>query len=111
VIVILLPNNQRQHRTLHTQKDVLPYALCYLLCPVSAALVRIFRSPPPTTVIREIPITVVLSSLLHPCLRGWGCRVNLHGSGYEPRFVMGSGLGSLPSDAHLLQGWRLWDER
>ena len=25
---ILLPNNQRQHRTLHTQKDVLPYALC-----------------------------------------------------------------------------------
>ena len=27
-IGILLPNNQRQHRTLHTQKDVLPYALC-----------------------------------------------------------------------------------
>jgi len=27
-IVILLPNNQRQHRTLHIQKDVLPYALC-----------------------------------------------------------------------------------
>ena len=24
----LLPNNQRQHRTLHIQKDVLPYALC-----------------------------------------------------------------------------------
>jgi len=24
----LLPNNQRQHRTLHVQKDVLPYALC-----------------------------------------------------------------------------------
>ena len=23
----LLPNNQRQHRTLHIQKDVLPYAL------------------------------------------------------------------------------------
>ena len=26
-IGILLPNNQRQHRTLHIQKDVLPYAL------------------------------------------------------------------------------------
>ena len=25
---VLLPNNQRQHRTLHMQKDVLPYALC-----------------------------------------------------------------------------------
>ena len=24
----LLPNNRRQHRTLHIQKDVLPYALC-----------------------------------------------------------------------------------
>jgi hypothetical protein len=35
---ILLPNNQRQHRTLHTQRDVLPYALCYSLCPMSAAL-------------------------------------------------------------------------
>ena len=28
----LLPNNQRQHRTLHIQKDVLPYELCKLLC-------------------------------------------------------------------------------
>ena len=27
----LLPSNQRQHRTLHIQKDVLPYALCYLV--------------------------------------------------------------------------------
>ena len=27
-IGILLPNNQCQHRTLHIQKDVLPYALC-----------------------------------------------------------------------------------
>jgi len=27
-IVIALPNNQRQHRTLHIQKDVPPYALC-----------------------------------------------------------------------------------
>jgi len=25
---ILLPNNQRQHRSLHIQKDVLTYALC-----------------------------------------------------------------------------------
>ena len=28
LIGILLPNNQRKHRTLHIQKDVLPYALC-----------------------------------------------------------------------------------
>ena len=27
-IGVLLPNNQRQHRTLHIHKDVLPYALC-----------------------------------------------------------------------------------
>ena len=27
-IGILLPNNQRQHRTLHIQKDVLPDTLC-----------------------------------------------------------------------------------
>ena len=27
-IGILLPKNQRQHRTLHIQKDVLPYASC-----------------------------------------------------------------------------------
>ena len=27
-IGILLPNNKRQHRTLHIQKDVLPHALC-----------------------------------------------------------------------------------
>ena len=37
------PSKLRQHRTLHTQKDVLPYALCQLLCPVSAALASIFR--------------------------------------------------------------------
>ena len=42
-IDIILPNNQRQHRTLHIQKDVLPYALCYLLCPMSAALTSISR--------------------------------------------------------------------
>ena len=40
---MLLPNNQRPHRTLHIQKDVLPYALCWLLCPVSAAFASIFR--------------------------------------------------------------------
>ena len=40
---ILLPNNQRQHRTLNTEKDVLPCALCWSLCPVSAALASIFR--------------------------------------------------------------------
>ena len=27
-IGILLPNNQRKHRTLHIQEDVLPHALC-----------------------------------------------------------------------------------
>ena len=27
-IGMLVPNNQRQHRTLHIQKDELPYALC-----------------------------------------------------------------------------------
>ena len=27
-IGILLPNNQRKHRSLHIQEDVLPYALC-----------------------------------------------------------------------------------
>ena len=30
----LLPSNQRQHRSLHVEKDVLPYALCQLLCPI-----------------------------------------------------------------------------
>ena len=42
-IGILLPNNLRQHRTLHIQKDVLPFSLCKLLCPVSADLASIFR--------------------------------------------------------------------
>ena len=28
MIFILLPNNQRQHRTLHIPKDVLPCAIC-----------------------------------------------------------------------------------
>jgi hypothetical protein len=27
-IGILLPNSQRQHRTMHIQKELLPYALC-----------------------------------------------------------------------------------
>ena len=42
-IGILLPKKQRQHPTLHVQKDVLPCALCSLLRPVSAPLARIFR--------------------------------------------------------------------
>ena len=42
-IGILLPNNQRQHRTLHIQEDVRPYALCWLLCPVSVAVARIHQ--------------------------------------------------------------------
>jgi len=40
---IFLPNKQRQHFSLHIQKDVLPYALCLLLCPVSAAVASIFQ--------------------------------------------------------------------
>ena len=42
-IGILVPNNQRQHRALHIQKDVLPYALRKFLCPVTAALASVFR--------------------------------------------------------------------
>jgi hypothetical protein len=42
-IGILLPNNQRQHRTFYIQQDMLPYAFCWLLCPVPAALASIFR--------------------------------------------------------------------
>ena len=42
-IGVLLLEKQRQHRTLHVQKHVLPCALCWLLCPVSAALASIFR--------------------------------------------------------------------
>ena len=42
-IGILLTNNQGQRCTLHIQKNVLPYGLCKLLCPVSAALASIFK--------------------------------------------------------------------
>ena len=52
---ILLPNNQRQHRTLRIQKDVLPYALCSLLCPVSAALPGIFWMDSITTSCQTTP--------------------------------------------------------
>ena len=38
-----MQNNQRQYRTLHIQKDVIPYTLCSILCPVPAALASIFR--------------------------------------------------------------------
>jgi len=41
-INMLLLNKQRQPRTLHIQGDMLPY-VCYLLCPVSAALASISR--------------------------------------------------------------------
>ena len=40
---ISLPNNQLHDRTLHIQNDVLPYVLCWLLCPVLVALASIFR--------------------------------------------------------------------
>ena len=38
-----IADQQRQHRTLHVQKDVLPHVLRYSLCPVSAALAVISR--------------------------------------------------------------------
>jgi len=40
---MLLPNNQRQHRTVRIHKDVLPTALRYLICPVSATRASISR--------------------------------------------------------------------
>ena len=62
---ILLPNNQRQHRTLHVQKDVLPYALCYLLCPVAVALASIFRMDSISTayVVQEL---LLKTAVWHP---------------------------------------------
>ena len=58
-IGMLLPNNQRQHRTLHIQKDVLPYPLCASYCapcqPRLPAFSGWIRSPPPTTHRRGIP--------------------------------------------------------
>ena len=57
-IVFFLPNNQRQHRTLHVQMDVLSYALYRLLCPVSAALASIFRMDSISTPYREREILV-----------------------------------------------------
>ena len=38
-IDFLVPDNQRQHN----QKNLLPYAVCSLPCPVSAALASIFQ--------------------------------------------------------------------
>jgi hypothetical protein len=46
-LVFYCQKKQRQHRTLHIQKDVLPYALCKLLCPVSAGLASIFQMDSP----------------------------------------------------------------
>ena len=43
MICISFPNNQHQQRTLHVKEDVLPNALCLLLCPVSAALASICK--------------------------------------------------------------------
>ena len=42
-IGVFRPNNQRQHRTVHTQKFVLPYVSCSLLRSVSTTLADIFR--------------------------------------------------------------------
>jgi hypothetical protein len=51
-IGIVLPNNQRQPRTLPAQTDALSYALCYSLCPVSAALVGFYRMDSSSTFFR-----------------------------------------------------------
>ena len=64
-IGISLPNNQRQHRTLHIQKDVLPYALCQLLCPVSAALASIFRMDSISTSYTDLPHTAIQRDFLN----------------------------------------------
>ena len=40
-IDVVLLHNQRQHHTLHIQMYVQPYALCFLLSPISAALASI----------------------------------------------------------------------
>ena len=49
---ILLPNNQRQHRTSHAPKDVLLLRICASYCAPCQLLLRDFpgwiRSPPPT---------------------------------------------------------------
>jgi len=50
---ILLPNNQRQHRTRHAPKDVMPLRICANYCAPCQPLLRAFpgwiRSPPPTS--------------------------------------------------------------
>ena len=47
----LMPNNQRQHRTSHAPKDVLPLRICANYCASCQPLLRAFsgwvRSPPP----------------------------------------------------------------
>ena len=47
-----LPNNQRQHHTLHIQEDVLSFSHCADYCAPCQPLLRAFfgwiRSPPPT---------------------------------------------------------------
>ena len=58
-IGILLPNNQRQHRTSHTPKDVLPLCICAHNCAPCQPLLRAFsgwiRSPPPAPRKRCMP--------------------------------------------------------
>ena len=52
---ISLPNSQRQHRTSHAPKDVLPLRKCVNYCAPCQPLVRDFsgwiRSPPPAALI------------------------------------------------------------
>ena len=52
-IGVFFPNNQRQHRRLHVQQDLPPYAFCYWLCPVSAALAKISRMDSISTSIKS----------------------------------------------------------
>ena len=64
---ILWPN-QRQRRTLHIQKDVLPYALCWLMCPVPAALASIFQMDSiSTSYQKQVWLTCARFALAGPC--------------------------------------------
>ena len=92
---ILLPSKQRQHRTLHIQKDVLPYM--YALVGVHAwrpslciLVVKVFLSVHRSTLlIRPIPLHVRVAWYTTPWTRRF-CRV--FPRGFERR-LPAEGLG------------------
>jgi len=75
-ISILLPNHQRQHRTVHVLKDVLPSTHCARYCAPSQPLLRAFsgwiRSPPPTFrflhPVAQTLFHIPLTDKICPCL-------------------------------------------